>query len=260
MVKVKQTYRLMELGKLTSFELICLFGTIFSPLLLLLVPTFLTVLGIVGLLVFNVWLIFKSDKNQRKKPILFRGLQVALVSYVVFLLLTYFITYHIGIKNEFILGFLIICCFFAYLFALGIVTLYLLNTVYIYVLKKIFPKHSENLNEQQKYPKLRTLSQFIDLTTQKLYLSLLLIDLFLYLLLIGFIMVIIFKHSDGESGSSLFILSGIIQWAKQQGEVFSVFNAVGLLSLILTIYSITFPKRNEIVRNAIDKQQKRYQI
>ncbi|MDX8365238.1 hypothetical protein [Cytobacillus sp. IB215665] len=255
----KSYFNLTELGKLKQNELLFSFIIYVFPLFMainsqkkyMILPivnqTIYVMLTLITLLILNAWLIYKKLNNKRETPELYKGY---LLSMMIFLM-----GLSIGLLNNLLIGgvFLLIA-FFAYLFSTGIVLYYIYNCIYIYVLKKLFPKQG-NETKSEEVIKLRSLSEFMDLNTQKLYLSLLILDLFLYFVFVGFIMMIIFKHLDIQGTS---IMSNLSDWAKTQDNIFMVFNAIALLSLMLTVNSRTIPKRKRIIADAKNELNKRF--
>lgn len=255
MKKNRKKFDLMEIGKLKRHELLLTVLIYVLPVILnIFYDPFFMIMGIFILILINIWLMYmkiiKEPKFKRNNPELYTSFLIAEMVCLIGLVIYFVVT------DRFIQGLSLTIAFFAFLCITGIVLYYVYNILYIVLLKKIFPKHSNELIKES-FPKLRTLSEYMTLNTQKLYLSLLLLDLFLYFTFMGFVMMIGLKYTNSND---VFIMSSLSDFAKEQSNFFMLFNAIGLLSVILTVYSITIPKRKSIIIEANQKLNQRFRV
>lgn len=246
------TFKLMEIGKLTNIDIMISLFIYALPMVILVQPNLLIKqLALVALILLNITLIHKryiKKKVDVQNPMLYLAFLLSTFIYLFLLLISSTITD--GMFRE--MGILI--AIYAFLYASGIIIFFLFNSIFILLLKKVFPKHSQ-VTKKEEVPSLKKLSAFIDLHTQKVYFTLVLLDSFLYLVFVGFILMIFLKHIDVPDA---FVMSTLSNWAKQQESIFVTFNAVALLSLLITVYSKTFSVRRRIQLVAYRRMKKRF--
>ncbi len=113
--------------------------------------------------------------------------------------------------------------------------------------KKMFPYEGDIEKRQVDLLSLKKLSKYIDLDKQKLYYSMSVINFFIYLVFVFFGMLLLIMHFNIEQQS---VFQEFTLWVKKQEEYITLFNGVAILSLMITIYTITFPVQNKIIKDA----------
>lgn len=245
-VRMKKAFKLSEVGKLSNKELI-IFTILFLsvPLLLSLYSNRFRLIMSLILTIAVIYLIFlwKREKRTRKYPYnYFILLSLLLLSFIDIFMLTL-------INNPIVLSYGIITVIFAYLYISGLLIYYFLNFIFTIGVKKMFPQEGDTKKRQVDEVSLKKLSKYIDLDKQKLYFSLNLINLLIYLIFVFFGMLFLIKHFNVEHMS---IIQTFSLWVKKQ-EYLTLFNGVALLSLMITIYTVTYPIQNKIIKEAKEK-------
>lgn len=243
---MKKAIKLSEIGKLSNKELIIFTILFFSgPLLLSLYSNILRFIMSLILIVAVIYLIllWKREKRTRKYPYNYIILlSLLLFSFTDIFMLTL-------INKPIIFSYGIIPAFFAYLYISGLLFYYFLNFIFIIGVKKMFPQEGDTEKRQVDVVSLKKLSKYIDLDKQKLYFSLTLINLLIYFIFVFFGMLFLIKHFNVEHMS---IIQSFSLWVKKQ-EYVTLFNGVALLSLMITIYTVTYPIQNKIIKEAREK-------
>ena len=247
---MKRTYRLTELGKLNSKE-VTMFILIFisGPISLLIFRNIYRAIAFIVLIGAVISLIIKMRKNMRSRnyPIYY-----SILLYMLFLsFVDIFVITVINNSIIYIYGFIL--PFFSYLYISGIILFYLINIIFIFGLKSMFPEEGE-IEKKDYIISFKKLSKYIDLDKQKLYFSLTLINALIYMLFVIFIMLLFIKHIN-------FVQIGIIEkfsiWVKKQ-DYFTLFNGISLFSLLIAIYTLTIPAQRKIIKEAKVKYIERY--
>lgn len=243
---MKKAFKLSEIGKLSNKELI-IFTLLFlsGPLLLSLYSNILRFIMSLILIVAVIYLIllWKREKRTRKYPYnYFILLSLLLFSFIDIFMLTL-------INKPIIFSYGIIPAFFAYLYISGLLFYYFLNFIFIIGVKKMFPQEGDAEKRQVDVVSFKKLSKYIDLDKQKLYFSLTLINLLIYFIFVFFGMLFLIKHFNVEHMS---IIQSFYLWVRKQ-EYVTLFNGVALLSLMITIYTVTYPIQNKIIKEAREK-------
>ncbi|MEZ7171805.1 hypothetical protein [Sporosarcina sp. OR05] len=119
----------------------------------------------------------------------------------------------------------------------------------------MFPYELEGNNRVNRLS-LKKLSKYIELDNQKLYFSLNLINLIIYLVFVFYGLLLFIKYQNTETLTKVGELS---DWVKKQDSI-SLFNGVTLFSLMIAIYTITFPIQNKIIDEAEQKLNEKKKV
>ncbi|PIC79226.1 hypothetical protein CSV75_13365 [Sporosarcina sp. P18a] len=151
-------------------------------------------------------------------------------------------------------GYGYVIAFFAYLAAVYILLIYFFNFIYFLVLKRVFPSEKENSEEEAEELSLKELSKTIDLDRQKQYLNITIVNSVLSIILIAYFTLLGMKklRSKAEFEESR-ALKSLYTWLENQ-ETITLFNGVSLLSVVITIYALTFSAQIKI----FDEAKKEY--
>ncbi|MBS4199307.1 hypothetical protein KHA93_06515 [Bacillus sp. FJAT-49732] len=244
-------YRLAELGKLKKREAITFVLVFFLGMLLILfyIPIFQL---IISALLFSatMYLLVQVSKNKIKDyPLGFKVLlYLLLLSFAFIFLLTL-------INNQIIYGYGLVAVLFAYLYVTGVFIYYLINVLYYWGLKKMFPFEREPEVNRFLQISQKKLSKYIELDKQKVFYNISLINSFLYFLFVLYGMLCFIKFTEGDHVAVLGILSS---WVKAQ-EWLNFSNGISVVSLLLAIYTITIPVQNKIIKEARENYKEKYQ-
>ncbi|WP_313236169.1 hypothetical protein [Sporosarcina ureae] len=146
--------------------------------------------------------------------------------------------------------------FFAYLFAVYILLIYIFNFLYFLVLKRMFPSERENNEDEDEVEQLslKELSKTMDLDKQKQYLNITIVNSFLTVLLIAYFTLFGMKKWKAKvelDGSDA--LKSLYAWIENQDSI-TLFNGVSLLSVVITKSALTFSAQFKI----FDEAKKKY--
>ncbi|MDX8044380.1 hypothetical protein SH601_00135 [Gracilibacillus sp. S3-1-1] len=245
-------YDLMEISKLSNIELVLSLFMYVLPLVLFLQTNLLLTQVIIGLFILlNLIFIINRYVKSRVDVVLPKLYLGFLLSTLIYLVATLIGSLY---PDDMIGGIALLIAVYSILFAGGIFLFYVGNSIFIFLLKRLFPKHQTRIRKEP-LPSLKKLSGYIDLHTQKVYLALMLLDTILYVVFIGFCTVIVFKYVNlGENAIIVFMSD----WAKQHENLFAIFNAVAILSILLAVYFKTFFVRRRIELVAYRRLKKRF--
>lgn len=144
--------------------------------------------------------------------------------------------------------------FFSFLSAVYILLIYISNFIYLLVLKQIFPTEKENIKDDVEELSLKELSHAMDLDKQKQYLNITVLNILLSVILIGYFALFIMKKSNSrEEFEQSKTLNFFYTWLENQ-ESITLFNGISLLSVVITIYVLTFSAQIKI----FDEAKKKY--
>ena len=118
----------------------------------------------------------------------------------------------------------------------------------------MFPHEGEASMRQVDELSHKNLSKYMDLDKQKIYFSISLINFLIYLLLVFFGMLLYIKYIVGEH---LQIIEAFSSWVKSKDWI-TFFNGISLLSLIIAIFTLTFPVQNKIINEAKNRYRDKY--
>ncbi|TYS69754.1 hypothetical protein FZC76_05835 [Sutcliffiella horikoshii] len=248
---MRKIIRLTEIGKLNGVEALIFFlAFLGGPFLLIFHSSIFRIVAFVMLMCSIIFLIFKKRVNSETRnypynyPVL---LYLLCITFIIVFVISFY-------KDSIIFSYGLTIPLFAYLYIIGIILFYVLNIIFIVLLKMMFPQEGEMIKKESNIISLKKLSKYIDIDTQKIFLSLSLINVFLYLFFILFAMLLVIKHIDSEQIGSIENLS---IWVKRQ-EFVTFFNGISILSLMIGIYTITFPAQSKIINEARLKLQERF--
>lgn len=240
---MNKIYRLAELGKL-NFTEVLIFSSVFlaGPIFLMFGNILFKVVAFTVLFGLDLFLLilYKREKGERNFPRHYATSLFLLLftsSSIVFLAL---------ISNQTVLIYSFVIVFFAYLLVGGIVVYLIINYIYTFGLKKMFPYEREVNVKKVDELSLKKLSKYIDLDNQKLYFSTTMINTVVYLAFVFFGMLLLIKHLNGEQ---LIIIRNFSAWVKNQDSI-TLFNWVSLFSLMIAVYTITFSAQRKIINEA----------
>ncbi|ARJ38317.1 hypothetical protein CSV71_05720 [Sporosarcina sp. P21c] len=148
--------------------------------------------------------------------------------------------------------------FFAYLAAVYILLIYLFNFIYFLVLKRVFPSEKENNEDEVEELSLKEISKTMDLDRQKQYLNITIVNSLLSVILIAYFTLFGMKKwkSKVEFEESQ-ALKSLFAWLENQDSI-TLFNGVSLLSIVITIYALTFSAQIKIFDEAKKKYTEEY--
>lgn len=248
---MKKAYRLSELGKLNKIESI-LFVSIFLwgffIIISLLFYNFFSWLTLIPALCVTIYLIVKANKKL-EYPLGYI-LLLYLLSLSFLLLILASLKFPVILVSSFIMITILV-----YIGILGFFVYYGINVVYFFGLKKMFP--FEKMNEQKgktKLPGRKNLSRYLTLNKQMIYYNINLVNISLYLLFVVFGFMFFIKY---VSGSHVEVLSIFNSWVKRQ-EWVNFSNGISVFSILIAIYTITFPVQNKIMEEAENNYRNRY--
>ena len=251
---MRSFYGLTELGKLRAYEVIMF---ILTFIIIGVVPFFLTLVNSIFLLfVFTVLMVvtlylislYRRGKGTKDYPKNYsKSLYLLFFSLITIFVLAL-------INSPILLSYGLVLVLFAYMLIGGIILYYLINVLYIYGLKKMFPHEGEVNMRQEDELSQKKLSKYMDLDNQKIYFSITLINFFIYLSLVFFCMLLYIKYIDGEH---LKIIEAFSSWVKNKDSI-TFFNGISLLSLMIAIFTLTFSAQNKIIKEAKNRYRDKY--
>ncbi len=159
--------------------------------------------------------------------------------------------------NPTVLTYGFVISLFAYLLVSGIIFYFLINLIFIYGLKKMFPHELKVNVRQENGLSLKKLSRYIDLDRQKLYFSISLINFIIYLVFIFFGMLLFIKYQNEDQ---LIKIRRFSTWVKNEDSI-TLFNGVSLFSLMIAVYTVTFSAQRKIIdeaENRYSEERKKY--
>lgn len=250
LVNFRNVYSLTELGKIKVRHIaifLCLYfmgpaSLFFSDGLFL---------GIIGLLILaTLYMIVSSTKANIDKDYPF-----GYIISVYLLLFSFMILFILGLFNNIeVLSYAIAVDLFLYGFIGSFIVINLLNIVYIFCLKMMFPYEKSGDEKQGINISRKKLSKYIDLEKQKVYFNIVLINGAIYFFFVIFFIILFIRHIPNGSGIVPIVFSNWL--AKQEWASFS--NSIGVISLLITFYSITIPAQNRIINEARERYKERY--
>lgn len=247
MIKLKDNIlNLTEFGKLGVLDrILILVITFYTPLTVIFSnKLILSVLSAV-LIFLNIYF-WKRSGKQKRKPFLYKtfawDFTLCVIAVIVSTTLRIF-------NFEFVAMLALVFAMYFYLFIMVFFVYYILNLIYISILKKVFPNEGEKVDVNR--PNMKELSRYIELDTQKNYLTISLLEIFIYMLFSAFVLGVLAKYVPFTDQTPLHEISS---WANRQ-EYLTVFNGVTLFSLMVTIYTITIPWKKKIRNEAEEKYQ-----
>lgn len=202
-----------------------------------------------------VWLVinralWKRYSKLNKKPFLFKTLnRIAIISVVDFILII--VASYLNSKTWMIVTLLIFL--YLYLSIFVIFLYYIVDLIYFLMLKTVFP---EEKDKKIRYkPGIKELSRFIELGNQMKYLNVIILEFFMYIIISIYFLCLVFKFDSLTRNTSLDIIN---EWANRQ-DFLTIFNGIGLISLIFALYTFTFPWKSKVINRAT-KNYKKYWI
>ncbi|WP_066191078.1 hypothetical protein [Gracilibacillus timonensis] len=243
------TFRLMDISKLSDISLFFAVFIFVIPLILFFSHSFLTWTFTVVLLsialFINICLLVQAFLHKRDNPALH-------IAFLCFLLICYLVTFiSFSFDNQDMVMTLQSFAIFAWFFACSSVLLQLMNILFIWTLKRVFPQHLPAKQEIQ-LPSLAKLSAYIDLPTQKMYHSLCLLEYFLSAVFLIFFAFFLQKIS-GLFGT--FLHPVVLNWIQENSSFFAFFNLLSLLALIVTIQTLTYRQKHRITATAFQRMK-----
>lgn len=131
----------------------------------------------------------------------------------------------------------------AYLFSFLIIAKAIITFIYYWALKIFFV--DENLTEEPFISR-NDLSQYITISDQVKFFNTVIVNLVLYFGLVGYIFLwIVTRIKSGEA-----IIKALVDFAEKY-SIASFGNSVGLISLIITIYTVTYSIQGRIYEKAV---------
>ena len=250
LVNFRHVYTLTEPGKIKIRYIIiflCLYFT--GPASLFLSGVHF--LGIIGFLILaTLYMIVSSTKANIDKNYPF-----GYIISIYLLLFSFMILFILGLfNNSEILGYAIAVDLFLYGFIGSFIIINLLNIVYIFCLKRMFPYEKRDDKKQKINVSRKKLSEYIDLEKQKVYFNIVLINAAIYFFFVIFFIILLIRHIPIGSGTIPLVFSNWLE--KQEWANFS--NSIGVISLLITFYSITIPAQNRIINEARERYKERY--
>lgn len=252
---MKRAYRLTELGKLNNKEALMFIFTFLSGLIIIILLFFYNLfspLFLLPILFTTICLVVSTNKKKKcKYPIGYIALlYLMLLSFSILLLVSL-------IENSIIVSSVLIITILAYINVLGIFVYYVMNVLYFWGLKKMFPY--EKINEVEQREQInpiarKKLSKYIAFDKQIIYYNINLINIIAYFLFVFYWLVFFIKYTEGDHVKTLGIFS---DWAKGQDWV-NFSNSISIVSLLLAVYSITFPLQNKIIIEAKEIYREKY--
>ena len=244
---MRKAWKLADFSKLSGMEIplyILMFFaiptslTFHSKLPILLI--FYTVFAIA--LFLDIW--YRKHKKERAYP------KYYAISLSFFLTVSIAAFYSLLTPNINAAGYGYVIGFFAYLSAVYILLIYFFNFIYFFVLKRVFPSEKENSEDEEEELSLKELSQTMDLDKQKQYLNITIVNSVLSVILIAYFTLLGMKKlkSKAEFEESK-ALKSLYTWLENQENI-TLFNGVSVLSVIITIYALTFSAQIKIFEDA----------
>ncbi|AXI08232.1 hypothetical protein CUC15_04300 [Oceanobacillus zhaokaii] len=251
---MKRAYRLSELGKLNNKEALTLLFTFLYGLLitLLILNSIFSPLFLLPILLTNICLVVsRNKKKKREYPVGYIPLLYLMLLSISALLLVFLL------NNQIIITWVLIMTILLYINILVIFVYYVMNVVYFWGLKKMFPY--EKINEVEQREQInpisrKKLSKYIALDKQIIYYNIILINIIVWFLFNFYWLVFFTKYPEGDHVKTLGIFS---DWAKRQDWV-NFSNSISIVSLLLAIYSITFPLQKKIIKEAKEIYREKY--
>ncbi len=234
-------YKLSELGKLPKMKITILLISFFIGPFLVGVNNLFIRFIFFSTLFFSLLWIIRSIKG-KEYPLNFKLILRLLMLSFTSAFIVIFVT------GSQLYVYVLLFFIFPYLYAGGIILYYIINIFYMIGLKTIFPNEMHSKKSEQ-YISLKKLSVYIDLSQQKKYLSLTIFNLIVYFIFVFYLVLLVYKYLaiNNEIDNTI-----ILNWIAKQ-EYLTIFNGVSILSLMITIYTITFPILHKIITDARNK-------
>lgn len=251
---MKKIRHLIYFKEMNFFDYVYCIILLISPWLLMLAylihKLVLIIVGVIILYLIGLsvdkLLISINSKRYKYLPIdykLFIILSIfVMVSVFIFLLAS---EKNIDKNNEFFyfVVFTFIFAILAYLTCCGLFFKGVFSLLYYNLLKIIFPKESRQLNI---FISIGELSEYINIYDQKRYLNSLIINFVVYLVAIGYFFLGFMSLLNYQDE----VIKVITEFSKKF-YVVNFGNTVGLISLVIAIYTATYSQQNKIYDKAI---------
>ncbi|WP_301110031.1 hypothetical protein [Sporosarcina sp.] len=251
---MKKIYRHTELGKLKFIEFnIYIISFLAVPIAIASGNNIIMTSAFIMLLGMNLFLVklYLQGRGNRTFPRYYGiSLYLLLFSCLSIILLVF-------TPNPTVLTYGFVISLFAYLLVSGIIFYFLINLIFIYGLKKMFPHELKVNVRQENGLSLKKLSRYIDLDRQKLYFSISLINFIIYLVFIFFGMLLFIKYQNEDQ---LIKIRRFSTWVKNEDSI-TLFNGVSLFSLMIAVYTVTFSAQRKIIdeaENRYSEERKKY--
>lgn len=134
---------------------------------------------------------------------------------------------------------------FAHLICWWIFLQAILSILYYWILKIMFPKESQYI---KNYISIRELSEYININDQMKFLNTLIINIVMYLIAVGYVFLWIMSLLSSNDE----VIKVIIDFSKKYSVV-SFGNTVGLFSLLIAVYTVTYSQQNKIYDKALEE-------
>ncbi|MDM5332133.1 hypothetical protein QUF56_02620 [Ureibacillus composti] len=109
----------------------------------------------------------------------------------------------------------------------------------------MFPKESQYI---KNYISIRELSEYININDQMKFLNTLIINIVMYLIAVGYVFLWIMSLLSSNDE----VIKVIIDFSKKYSVV-SFGNTVGLFSLLIAVYTVTYSQQNKIYDKALEE-------
>lgn len=175
-----------------------------------------------------------------------------LIIYVIIYSTPYFINY-INIKEiesflSPILTLFVVITFIICMLLIGISIIFILNFLFFFILKYIFPNTRESKVSVKKV-KLKEISNFLTLDEQITYLGLSIVHLTFFLTGVAFYSLALLQIDNSINDINYF--QALVTWS-ENSQIISLGNLLGLLSIMITVLSISIPSQIKLKTKAIN--------
>lgn len=251
------------LGKLNRVKLILSSLTIVILPIVFFLSFNYSFLVVIYYIIFYILILFAYGKESSIEKefftydILFNYLNqtlhiLLLITYVIFCSLFSFKKY-INIKEiepflSPVLTWFVGIAFIFYMLLLGISIIFILNFLFFFILKYIFPNTLESKVSVEKI-KLKEISDFLTLDEQITYLGLSIVHLTFFLTGVAFYSIALLQIDNSVNDINYF--QALVTWSKDN-QIISLGNLLGLLSIMITVLSISIPSQVKLKTKAIN--------
>ncbi|MGE7112778.1 hypothetical protein [Lysinibacillus sp. NPDC047702] len=251
MEKIKHLIYFKEMKRIDYLFCVCL---LFLPILLIFIPNSSSVILITGVpIVYLICLLtskilLKTDSERYKRLPNDYKIFVAISIFV----LIGVIVFRLGIvnriseSNQFFYPIVFIAAFtlLAYMYGWWLFFKFCFVVIYYILLKILFPEESD---QTENYLSIKELSKFIKVYDQKRYLNTAIINFIVYIFSVGYFFSWLISLVEIQDH----IIEVIVEFAEKLFIV-NFGNTLGLISVIIAIYTITYSIQTKIYDKAVE--------
>ncbi|TQR21235.1 hypothetical protein [Psychrobacillus vulpis] len=247
--------RISLFGKLNSWQFIILFLTAIFPLIVYTKYQLWFYLIFISLFISAFLSIReKRSSGEFKKVYGFSLLYVGAVSIQFLVLIVFGLGLAFGNSlTSFNYPIIVLITIIAIIYIFFIVgfLLYFLNYIFLMILKLIFPNQLTKM-ENEEWLSLREISGYMTLETQISYLLITILHLLIYLSGVFYIMMCLLIYDNTINTNVYFV--DLVKWAVDNNVV-SFGNTLGIISIVLTLISITYPAQIKLYFKAVETRR-----